>query len=165
MNKRIPILFLFCMLIVFSGCKTWHTLEFDTESQPIQFGPHQTSSQIDTLGIISGFYKQHSEDAVYSESGSRNVSVTMGGDEYLEENLSATIYAALDDHPDHFIADGLVEVKIKRGITFWGFLKTMIAGAITGGESEGGEYSTETIHYTGVVYSISENDQEETDDD
>jgi hypothetical protein len=164
MNKLIPTLFLAGLLLGFSGCKTWHTLEFDTESQPIQFGPHHSTSGTDTLGIISGYFKQHSEDAVYSESDNANLSVTMGGDEYLEENLSATIYQALEDHPDHFIADGLVEVKVKRGVTFWSFLRTMIAGAITGGESEGGEYSTEKIHYTGVVYTISEENTEGSDD-
>lgn len=152
MNKITFALFFACLFILFQGCKIWHTLEFETESQPIQFGPHNAASGVDTLGVISGYYKQYSEDEVYSESD--KVSVTLGGDEYIEENLTTTVYKALEDHPEHFIADGLIEVKVKRGITFWGFFRTMIAGAIIGKESEGGEYSTEVIHYTGLVYKI-----------
>ncbi|MFN2374880.1 MAG: hypothetical protein ABR545_13815 [Cyclonatronaceae bacterium] len=150
MNKITIALFFVCLFILFQGCTTWHALEYETEFQPIQFGPHNASFGVDTLGVISGYYKQYSEDEVFSES--ENVSVALGGDEYIEENLSSTVYKALEDHPDHFIADGHVEVKVKRGITFWGFLKIMIAGLITNEESQGGEYSTEVIQFTGIVY-------------
>lgn len=74
----------------------------------------------------------------------------------MEENLSYTVYRALEDNPDHFIADGFIEIKVKQGVTFWGFLRNVIAGAITGEETNGGGYSTETIRYIGVVYNIHE---------
>lgn len=145
------------LLLIFTsvqGCKSWHTLEFETRSQPIQFGPHLTSDPVDTLGIISGYYKQYYEEEVYSES--EIVGFSIEGDEYLEESLSSTVYKALDDHPSHFIADGQIEVEVKRGITFWGFLKQVLASTITGEEAEGGDYYAEIIHYTGVVYTLPE---------
>lgn len=154
MNKITFALFFACIFILFQGCKTWHTLEYVIESQPIQFGPHHAASGVDTLGVISGYFKQYSEDEVYSESD--NVNVILSGDEYFEENLYATVYKALEDHSGHFIADGQIEVTVQRGITFWSFLKMMIAGAITGEESYGGEFSSEIIQHTGVVYKIHE---------
>lgn len=159
MNKITFALLFACLFILLQGCKTWYALEYETESQPIQFGPHIATSKIDTLGLISGYFKQYSEEEVYS--GSENVSVILGGNEYFEENLSATVYKALDDNPNHFIADGFIEVRVERGITFFGFLKNLIAGAITSEESAGGDYSTEIIHYIGVVYKI--NDGEHID--
>lgn len=151
-NKSIHIFYtcLFCLL--FQGCKTWHTLEYETNKQPIQLGPHHTALKVDTLGVVTGYYRLHSEDDVYSESD--NVSVTLGGDEYIEENISTTIYRSLDDNPDHFIADGVFRVEVEQGITFWGFMKTVIAGALTGGDSSGGEFSTQTIRHSGVIYKI-----------
>ena len=154
MNKKIALI-ICASLICFlgGGCKTWHTLEYESNNQPILLGPYITTSQVDTMGIVDGYFRLHSEDEVYSESD--NVSVTLGGEEYIEESLSLTIYQALDDHPDHFIADGVLQVEVEQGITFWGFLKTVIAGAITGEESSGGEFSTQTIRHSGVVYKIS----------
>lgn len=138
------------ILLILGGCKSWHTLEFETRAQPIQFGPHLTTAQLDTLGIISGFYKQHYEEEVYSES--EHVGFGFEGEDYVEESLSTSVYKALNDHPDHFIADGLIKVEVKRGITIWGVLKNFLASAITGAESEGGTYSSEIIQFEGVVY-------------
>ncbi|HET8865761.1 MAG TPA: hypothetical protein VFM80_08675 [Gracilimonas sp.] len=154
MNKTTFPLFFACLCILLQGCQTWYALEYKTESQPIQFGPHIAASKVDTLGLISGYFKQYSEEEVYSES--ENLSITLGGEDYMEENLSYTVYRALEDNPEHFIADGFIEIKVKQGVTFWGFLRNVIAGAITGEETNGGGYSTETIRYIGVVYNIHE---------
>lgn len=147
------------LLFLCNGCKSWHTLEFETSAQPIQFGPHITSSSVDTLGIISGYYKQHFEDEVYSESDV--FSFSFDGEDYLEETLSNSVYKALNDHPDHFISDGIVEIEVRRGVTFWGFLKNLIAGTLTGNESVGGDFYTETIRYTGIVYIIPKDSTDE----
>ncbi|WP_421775034.1 hypothetical protein [Gracilimonas sp.] len=156
MNNRINFLITALLLsLLFQGCKTWHTLEYETINQPIQVGPHAASNLVDTLGVISGYYLFHSEDAVYSEG--ENIGVTLGGDEYIEENITATIYRSLDDNPDHFIADGVFQVEVKQGMTFWGFLRTIIASSITGEESSGGEFSTQTIRHSGVVYKLKPN--------
>jgi hypothetical protein len=156
MIKTSTLLITACLLfLLFQGCKTWHTLEYQTANQPIQMGPHLSSEAPDTLGVISGYYLFHSEGAVYSEA--ENIAVTLGGDEYVEENITTTIYRSLDDNPDHFIADGAFQVEVEQGMTFWGFLRTVIAGAITGGESTGGEFSTQTIRHSGIVYKITPN--------
>ncbi|WP_428236444.1 hypothetical protein [Gracilimonas sp.] len=156
MNNKINLLITACLFgLLFTGCKTWHTLEYETSNQPIQMGSHSSTVPLDTLGVISGYYRFHSEDAVYSEA--ENIAVTLGGDEYVEENITTTIYRSLDDNPDHFIADGVFRVEVEQGMTFWGFLRTVIAGAITGGESTGGEFSTQTIRHSGVVYKITPN--------
>lgn len=153
MNYKIWLFIFICLL--FQGCKTWHTLEYETIDQPIQVGPHAAITNVDTLGVISGYYLFHSEDAVYSEA--ENIGITLGGDEYIEENITSTIYRSLDDNPDHFIADGVFQVEVEQGMTFWGFLRTVIASSITGEESTGGEFATQTIRHSGVVYKLKSN--------
>lgn len=163
MNNTIHLLITACLFgLLFTGCKTWHTLEYETDNQPIQIGSHSSSVPLDTLGVISGYYRFHSEDAVYSEA--ENIAVTLGGDEYVEENITTTIYRSMDDNPDHFIADGVFQIEVEQGMTFWGFLKTVIAGAITGKESTGGEFATQTIRHSGVVYKLKQNSVRDEND-
>ncbi len=163
MNNKFSLFIITCLFgLLVQGCKTWHTLEYESANQPIQIGPHLASNPVDTLGVISGYYLFHSEDAVYSEA--ENIGVTLGGDEYIEENITTTIYRSLDDNPGHFIADGVFQVEVEQGMTFWGFLRTMIASSITGEESTGGEFSTQTIRHSGVVYKVNSNSDRNEDE-
>lgn len=145
-----------CLLMFFSqGCKNWHSLQFETSNQPIQFGPHHSSSAMDSLGMVTGYTKYDFEEDTYSAT--ENTVIMFSGDEYLEENLNETIYRALDDHPDHFIADGRIIAEVRYGVTLGAVLAAIFSGMILGpdSESEIGTYSEEHIYYNGMVYKIS----------
>lgn len=148
--KYLYFLFLLVLLMNVQGCTTWHTLEFETKAQPIQFGPLITPLDVDTLGLVSGIYTQYYEEEIYSEN--EHIGLSIDGEEYWEESLSYSVYKALNDHPDHYIAESFVEIRVERGITFWAVIKNFILSAITGAESEGGDYTYESIRFNGVVY-------------
>lgn len=145
---------LFLFITVFPGCKNWHTLQLETQDQPVQFGAYSIASAVDTLGTVTAFTKYDVQDETYSAS--ENVYVEIGGGEYFEENLKQTIYQALEYDPKNFIANGQVVVEVKHGISLGAVLAGLFANMLTGpnSESEVGTYSEEHIYYHGVVYKI-----------
>ncbi len=153
MCKNIFIFSFFCCLIcIIQSCKSWHTLTFQTETQPIQFGPHLLSSEVDTLGIISGISTHDFEEETYSES--EHTSISFGGKDEIKENINTTIYSALQDDPLHFIANGQIVIEIEHGISIGAVLSGIIASMITDEETDFGSFSTESISYNGIVYKI-----------
>lgn len=153
MNYR-PFAFYFVCLVMFVplGCSNWHILRLETAAQPIQFGPHLSSIGVDTLDIISGSYTHRSEKDTYSKS--EHVQILQAGGDSLGGNLDAAFYRALENDPKHFIADGQVMVDVKRGISSSAIFGGIVGMIITGGRSEFGDFSAETINYHGVVYTI-----------
>ncbi len=153
MNYKTFILCSVCLLmLVVLSCANWHTLKLETKSQPIQFGPHSSTTEIDTLSMVSGYYAHHFEEDTYSESENTRLAST-GGDS-LGGNLNNIISRALGDDPRHFIADGRVMVEVKRGISVISIFEGILFTLILGGETEFGSYSTEIINYNGVLYKI-----------
>ena len=151
MNKTNSNLLLLLLLCAFSpGCKTWLTLEHETNGRPIQIGPHRTTAELDTLGIIAGYTEHESVDDSYSES--EHISITFSGGDYYESDLDSTIYQSLRDNPNHFIADSEYHVEVKYGVSFGSFLASMIAGLITGEESTAGNFTYKNIKQYGIVY-------------
>lgn len=148
--KNTIFLLLVLILIGSTACKNWHTLSIETEFQPVQLGPHLTSASVDTLGIVSWYYSRETEDDTYAES--EHFSVYFEGGEYYDDNLNSTVFAALDDDPDHFIADGYMIVEVSYGITFGSFIKSWIASALTGEESNTASTSKESVTQYGIVY-------------
>ena len=142
---------LFLILAGITGCKNWHTLSIDTEYQPVQLGPHLSAMSVDTLGIVSWYSARETEEDTYSES--KHFSVYFEGGEYYDDNLNSSVFAALDDDPDHFIADGYMVIEVSYGITFGSFIKSWIASALTGEESNTASTSKESITQYGIVYS------------
>lgn len=136
---------------VFAGCKNWHTLHFESVSQPIQFGNHHTTGGIDTLRTISGLYDYRFSEGYHSES--ENTRIIRGPSEDIENDFTE-IFRALDEHPDHFIADGTVTVEVETSIPIFTFIGSYIASFITGEKSTMGPTNNETIYYDGVLYKI-----------
>ena len=143
------LVFLFSFL---QSCASWYTLQFDTVQQPIQFGALQIETELDTLGLISGFSEHHFEEGTYAES--QHISIVFDGKDEISENLNRTIYSALDDDPAHFIGDGEIIIEVEHGISFGAIFLGMIAGWITDEQAEYGSHSIESIDYNGVVYKL-----------
>ncbi len=147
--KQTSVFLSLCLLSI-TGCKNWHTLSIETEFQPVQLGPHLSSMSVDTLGIVSWYATRETEEDTYSES--RHFSVYFEGGEYYDDNLNSSVFAALDDDPDHFIADGYLVVEVSYGVTFGSLIKSWIASALTGEESNTASTSKESITQYGIVY-------------
>ena len=149
-------LYIFSIVVFFifisQSCKSWHTLKFESDTQPIQFGPHLLTSRIDTLGVISGISTHDFEEDTYSDS--EHLSITFEGKDEIKENINTTIYKALYDDPQHFIADGQIVVEVEHGMSLGSVFLGMIASMITDEEPEIGTYSIESIYYNGIVYKI-----------
>jgi len=152
LKKCFNFCFILSFIFVIYGCKSWHSLKFETESQPIQFGPHLQSIKLDTLGIISGISTHDFEEDTYSES--EHVSIVFEGKDEVRENINTTIYKALYDDPNHFIADGQIVVEVEHGMSLGSVFLGMIASMITDEDPEVGTYSIESIYYNGIVYKI-----------
>ncbi|MEX2603733.1 MAG: hypothetical protein WD361_06005 [Gracilimonas sp.] len=144
-------------MMVSPGCKNWHSLQIDTENQPVQFGPHLTTSMFDSLGSVTGYTKYDFVEGSGSET--ENLYIGFSDREFFEENLNETIYSALNDHPNHFIADGRAVVEVKYGVSFGQVIAAIFTNLIAGpnSETEIGTYSEEHIYYNGMVYKINEN--------
>ena len=151
MSKKIICLFIISSFFI-SGCTSWHSLRFETESQPIQFGPHLQKTKLDTLGIISGISTHNYEEETYSEA--EHVSIVFEGTDEVNENINTTVYRALYDDLDHFIADGQIIVEVEHGISWGAIFLSMLASKITDEESDVGSYDIESIYYNGIVYKI-----------
>lgn len=149
-SKKQSGIILILILFAITGCKNWHVLSIETDYQPVQLGPHLSSMSVDTLGIVSWYYSRETEEDTYAES--EHFAVTFEGGEYYDSNLNSTVFAALEDDPDHFIADGYMIVEVSYGITFGSFIKGWIASALTGAESSTGSTSKESITQYGIVY-------------
>ena len=153
MSKKI-----FCFAIVsllflqLLSCKSWHSLKFETESQPVQFGPHLINIPLDTLGVISGISTHNYEEE--TQAGSEHFNITFQGNDEIKENINTTIYSALYDDPQHFIADGQIVVEVEYGISLGSVFLGMIASMITDEEPDIGTYSVESIYYNGIVYKL-----------
>jgi len=93
LKKSLFVYFFVSFILILQSCKSWHSLKFETESQPIQFGPHLQSVKLDTLGIISGISTHDFEEDTYSES--EHVSIVFEGKDEVKENINTTIYKAL----------------------------------------------------------------------
>ena len=158
MAGKLNLLMLCCILIFVPGCKTWLTLEYETDGRPIQVGPHRTSAEMDTLGLVRGFTEHESVEDSYSES--ERISVTFHGGEYYESNIDSTIYQSLRDHPEHFIADSEFRVEVKYGVSFGSFLSSVVAGWITGEESTAGNFTLKKIRQYGIVYRYKKDSEE-----
>ena len=143
---------LIAAFLLLAGCTSWHSLKFETENQPIQFGPHLQNTTLDTLGVISGISKHDFEEDTYAES--EHLSVVFEGKDEVKENITTTIYKALYDDPQHFIADGQVIVEVEHGISMGTIFLGMIAGFLTNEDPDVGTYSIESIYYNGIVYKI-----------
>ncbi len=153
MWKNVFIFGFFCTLVcMLHSCKSWHSLNFETNAQPIQLGPHLLTSEIDTLGIISGISTHDFEEETYSES--KHTSIALGGKDDIKENLNKTVYSALGDDPQHFIADGQIVIEVEHGMSFGAVFFGIIASMITDEETDFGTFSTESIYYNGIVYKI-----------
>lgn len=153
MHKKIFILSFCLAFMTLQSCVSWHTLKFETKNQPVQFGPHLLSTtQIDTLGEISGISTHNSEEDTYSKS--KHMSITFEGKNEISENVNTTIYKALNDDPGHFIADGQIVIEVKYGISAGSVFLGMLASMITNEDSDIGTYSTESIYYNGIVYKL-----------
>lgn len=140
------------LFLIFMGCKSWHNLALETTDQPIQLGSLHFPSHFDSLGTVSGYYTYDIVEDTYSDSD--NISITFTGGEYMDENITYTLYRELDENPNHFIADSKFVVEVKTGISFGAILASFIGSAITGNESTIGSYSTEKIQINGVVYKV-----------
>ena len=151
-NKSYYICFFFSLIVITQSCKSWHSLKFQTENQPIQFGPHLQTTKMDTLGIISGISTHDFEEDTYSES--EHVSIVFEGKDEVRENINTTIYKALYDDPQHFIADGQIVVEVEHGMSLGSIFLGMIASMITDEDPEVGTYSIESIYYNGIVYKL-----------
>jgi hypothetical protein len=151
MWKNVFIFAFFCCLIsIFQSCANWHTLKFETDGQPIQFGPHLLTSEVDTLGIVSGVSTHDFEKETHSES--KHTRITVGGKDDIKENITTTIYTALGDDSQHFIADGQIVIEVEHGISFGAVFFGIIASMITDEETDFGTFSTESVSYNGIVY-------------
>jgi hypothetical protein len=140
------------VLLYFQSCTSWHSLKFETEKQPIQFGPHLQNTILDTLGVISGISRHNFEEDTFAES--EHMSVVFKGKDEVKENITTTIYKALYDDPQHFIADGQVIVEVEHGISMGSIFLGMIASFMTDDDPDVGTYSIESIYYNGIVYKI-----------
>jgi hypothetical protein len=152
MSKFLKLILISTILIVFCGCTSWHSLKFQTESQPIQFGPHLQTDKLDTLGVISGISTHDFEEDTYSESP--NVSIVFEGKDEVRANINTTIYKALYDDPNHFIADGQIVVEVEHGMSLGSVFMAMIASIITDEDPDVGTYHIESIYYNGIVYKM-----------
>lgn len=150
-NRHFFLCLIGILFLLFTGCTSWHTLAVETTDQPIQFGSFQTSPEFESLGAVSGFFTYHVDEGIRIESD-RSI-LTIGQDEYLEENITFTLFEVLDDNPNHFIGDLNFEVEVKTGITpgrvFTAFIGSII---FRNRETSAGPYTSEIIKVNGEAY-------------
>ena len=141
------------------SCTSWHSLKFETEAQPVQFGPHLLKTPLDTLGVISGLSTHNVEED--TQAGNEHFNITFEGKDEKKDNINTTIYSALYDDPQHFIADGQIVVEVEYGMSLGSVFLGMFASMITDEEADVGTYSLESIYYNGIVYKIKNPDNKD----
>jgi len=151
-NKNIlGFLFICLFFLIIQSCN-WHTLKLHPVSQPIYLGPQITSSEVDTVGIISGLCVHEKGEETVSQT--RNVTISIGGKDYTKENINSAISTALQNDPNRFIANGQMVIDIEHGISAGAILSSIVATIITSEDSDMGFYTNESIYFRGTVYRL-----------
>ena len=156
-NSRIwPIcvsLALICpLLLATQGCKTWHTLEFQSPDQPIQLSPGALSMIQESLGYIDGYYTHLDEGDIRTEG--ENWTLRIGGRNRVVEDIHYEVYTALDADRRNTVMDGEVTLSAETGISPYSVVMAAISRLITGKSARMSSYDEAHIYFNGQVYSV-----------